>query len=179
MISTNAFEPISSSDLIKQVKKGDKKALDRLLEIYIPQLNAFFKYIHVHNDCIEDLIQDTFVRMIDKIDSYDESKKFSTWLMTIGRNLYLDQYRRKVKGEEIFSNEIQENNISDPENEAIEKISIEEILKKLNGNERFLIEMRVFQNVPFKEIAEVTGESETALRTRFFRLINRLKEIER
>ena len=174
-MSAKAFETTSNSDLIKRVKKGDKKALDKLLEIYIPQLTAFFKYIHVQNDLIDDLIQDTFVRMINKIDSYDESKKFSSWLMTIGRNLYLDQYRRKVKGEEILANEPQENIISDPENETIDKISIEDILKILNDNEKFLLEMRVFQNVPFKEIAEVTGESETALRTRFFRLISRLK----
>ena len=116
--------------------------------------------------------------MINKIDTFDESKKFSTWLMTIVRNLYFDQYRRKNKGNEIIATEYIENNNSiDPERETIVKLSVEELLKNLSDKERFLLEMRIFQKMPFNEIAEITGESDTSLRSRFFRAINRLKSI--
>ncbi len=177
MISANISEKISDSELIKLIKKGDSMALNKLLDLYIPQLTAFFKYIHVQEDLIEDLIQETFEKMINKIDSYDESKKFSTWLMTIGKNLYVDQYRKKVKSEEYIANEKQDNSFSDPENEAIGKISVEELLKVLTEKERFIIEMRIFKEMPFADISQITGESETSLRSRFFRVINRLKTI--
>ena len=115
--------------------------------------------------------------MINKIDSFDENKKFSTWLMTIGKNLYVDQYRKKVKSEEYIANEKQEGSFSDPENEAIGKISVEELLNVLTEKERFIIEMRIFKEMPFADISQITGESETSLRSRFFRVINRLKTI--
>ena len=164
-------------ELVKQIKKGDSKALNELLESYIPQLNAFFHYIHVPEDNIEDLIQETFERMINKIDSFDENKRFSTWLMTIGRNLYVDQYRRKIKGEELCAEEIKDNSFADPENEVVGKISVEELLKTLSEKEKFLIEMRVFKQMPFADISEVTGETETSLRSRFFRALSRLRKI--
>ncbi len=163
-------------ELIKQIKKGDSNALNKLLDLYIPQLTAFFKYIHVPVDSIEDLVQETFVKVINKIDSFDETKRFSTWLMTIGRNIYIDQYRKKTKGDEILSAEKEENQpYSDPENEVIGKMSVEELLKSLNDKERFLIEMRIFRQMPFAEISEITKETETSLRSRFFRILNRLK----
>lgn len=164
-------------ELVKLIKKGDNKALDSLLELYIPQLNAFFHYIHVPEDSVEDLIQETFERMIKKIDSFDEDKRFSTWLMTIGRNLYIDQYRRKIKSEELVFEEKQDNSWIDPEKEVVGKISVEELLKNLSDKEKFLIEMRVFKQMPFSDISEVTGETETSLRSRFFRTLSRLRSI--
>ena len=115
--------------------------------------------------------------MINKIDSFDENKRFSTWLMTIGRNLYIDQYRRKIKSEEFVAEEKPDNSFADPEKEVIGKISVEELLKVLSDKEKFLIEMRVFKQMPFGEISEITGETETSLRSRFFRALGRLRSI--
>lgn len=178
MKSSSNRESSNISELIILVKKGDRKALDSLLEIYIPQLRAFFKYIHVPQDNIDDLIQETFEKMLNKIDSYDVEKNFSSWLMTIGKNIYVDQYRRKIKGDEIL-NEFYETGVgvTDPESNAVAKVSLEELLKNLNDKEKFLIEMRIFQNMSFGEISEITDEKESTLRSRFFRIINNLKNI--
>ena len=177
MSSDKNSSNLSDLELVQAIKKGDSKALDELLELYIPQLNAFFHYIHVPEDSVEDLIQETFERMITKIDSFDENKRFSTWLMTIGRNLYIDQYRRKIKSEEIVFEEEQNNSLNDPEKEVVGKISVEELLKNLSDKEKFLIEMRVFKQMPFADISEVTGETETSLRSRFFRTLSHLRSI--
>jgi RNA polymerase sigma-70 factor (ECF subfamily) len=177
MSSDKNSSNLSDLELVQAIKKGDSKALDELLELYIPQLNAFFHYIHVPEDSVEDLIQETFERMITKIDSFDENKRFSTWLMTIGRNLYIDQYRRKIKSEEIVFEEEQNNSLNDPEKEVVGKISVEELLKNLSDKEKFLIEMRVFKQMPFADISVVTGETETSLRSRFFRTLSHLRSI--
>ena len=177
MTSADSSSQDSDLVLVKQIKKGDSKALDKLLELYIPQLNAFFHYIHVAEDSVEDLIQETFEKMIKKIDTFDESKRFSTWLMTIGRNLYVDQYRRKIKNEELTAEKDTEKTFVDPENEVIGKMSVEELLKSLSEKEKFLIEMRIFRQMPFSDISEITGETETSLRSRFFRALSRLRNI--
>lgn len=175
MSLNNGIAKDKTTELVRLIKKGDRKALDRLLELFIPQLNAFFRYLHVNNDIIEDLIQETFLHMLTKLESFDETKKFSTWLMTIGRNIYIDQYRRKQKGEEIIAKEGLDLSVSNPENEAIGNLSLEELLNGLSDKERFIIEMRVFQKMSFDDISEITGDNEATLRSRFFRIISRIK----
>ena len=163
--------------LVRLVKAGDSKALDKILEVYIPQLRAFFRYIHVPEDYIDDLIQETFEKMLNKIDDFDESKKFSSWIMTIGRNLYVDQYRRNMRGNEILAEEFNEPVMADPEKETVGKITVEELLRNLDSKERFIVEMRVFQKMPFSEISGLTGEQETTLRSKFCRVMSKLRTI--
>lgn len=177
MIATKSNEVNDTCALVRLVKAGDSKALDKILDLYIPQLRAFFRYIHVPEDYVDDLIQETFEKMLNKIDDFDESKKFSSWLMTIGRNLYVDQYRRKLRGEEILAEDVSETPIADPEKEAVGKITVEELLKNLDIKERFIVEMRVFQKLSFAEISELTGEQETTLRSKFCRVMAKLRAI--
>ncbi|MDD3377468.1 MAG: sigma factor-like helix-turn-helix DNA-binding protein, partial [Candidatus Riflebacteria bacterium] len=58
---------------------------------------------------------------------------------------------------------------------VVGKYTAEELLKNLTSDERLLVELRVFQGVPFSEISELTGEMETTLRSRFFRILSRLR----
>lgn len=165
--------------LVKRIKEGDKYALDKLVESYIPQLLAFFRYMHVPESILDDMVQDTIIRAIDKLDMFDEDKKFSTWLLTIARNLYLDKRRRDHKlseiKEEMVRNSSEITNVS-PETEIVGKYTVEELLKSLTSDERLLVELRVFQDASFAEIAELTGDLETTLRSRFFRILSRLRK---
>ena len=175
-------KPLNDTDieLVKLVKVGDSEALEKLLDIYIPQLKAFFRYIHIPEHILEDLVQETFERMLNKIDSFNEERKFSTWLMTIGRNLYVDQYRKKLRSNEILAEEGMDGSAKiskTPEEEVIGNLTVDEILKNLSEKEKFIVEMRVFQKLSFGEIAEVTNESENTLRSRFFRTMEKLKNL--
>ena len=165
--------------LIKKIKAGDHYALDKLVESYIPQLLAFFRYLHVPESMLDDMVQDTLIKVINKLDMFDENKKFSTWLLTIARNLYLDVKRRDTKlneiKQEIVSNTSEITNVS-PETEIVGKYTVEGLLQNLTSDERLLVELRVFQDASFAEIAELTGELETTLRSRFFRILNRLRK---
>jgi DNA-directed RNA polymerase specialized sigma24 family protein len=53
--------------------------------------------------------------------------------------------------------------------------SASELLKTLNSRERFLVDLRIFQGLAFAEIAEITNENEATLRSRFFRIMGRLR----
>ena len=125
------------------------------------------------------MVQDTLIKVINKIDLFDDKKKFSTWLLTIAKNLYLDVKRRDTKlkeiKQEIVSNTSEVTNVS-PESEIVGKYTIEDLLQNLSSDERLLVELRVFQDASFAEIAELTGELESTLRSRFFRILNRLRK---
>ena len=160
--------------LIIKIRQGDQYALEQLLDRYLHQLMGFFRYLKVPDMIIEDMVQATFEKVLKKLDLYDESKSFSSWIMTIGRNLYFDEHRRETRKREK-SQELKATPQATPEEEVIVRQSASELLKALTPQEKFLVEMRIFQGVPFSEMAEITGEVETTLRSRFFRLMRRLR----
>ena len=160
--------------LIARIRSGDIGSLERLIDKYMPQLIGFFRYLRVPDSMIEDLVQETFERLIRKLDSYDQEKKFSAWLMTVGRNLYFDE-RRKQARQKDRQTEIARPQQSTPEEEVVVRQSASELLQTLNDQERFLVDLRIFQGLAFAEIAELTNENETTLRSRFFRLMGRLR----
>lgn len=160
--------------LIRRIRAGESAAMARLIDRYLPQLLAFFRYLRAPEFAIEDLAQATFERVLLKLDSFEEDKKFSSWLMTIGRNLYFDECRRENRRRE-FVHDQSAGHVATPEEEVIVRHSAGELLQALSPAERFLVEMRVFQALPFAEIAEMTGEVEATLRSRFFRIMGRLR----
>lgn len=160
--------------LIGKIRGGDVAALERLIDRYLPQLVGFFRYLRAPESMVEDLAQETFEKVIRKLDSYDENKAFSSWLMTIGRNLYFDECRRENRKRERQV-EFQPEPTPSPEELVVVRQSASELLQTLKPEEKFLVELRVFQNMPFAEIAENTGENEVTLRSRFFRIMGRLR----
>ena len=86
--------------LIRKIREGDVSALDRLVDRYLNQLMNFFRYLRAPEASVEDLVQETFERVIRKLDAYDEQKRFASWLLTVGRNLYFDQCRRENRRRE-------------------------------------------------------------------------------
>ncbi len=172
--SSNKQKQLEDLKLIEKIRAGDSASLEKLLDRYIPQLMGFFRYLRVSDSIIEDMIQETFEKVIRKIDTFDSSKSFSSWIMTIGRNHYFDECRRENRKREKQV-EMQLPSQQTPEEEIIVRETATELLKLLSDQEKFLVEMRVFQGAPFSEIAEITGEAEGTLRSRFFRTMGRLK----
>lgn len=159
--------------LIHKIRHGDVNAFEKLVDVYIPQLTGFFRCLRVPESIIEDLIQETFEKFIKNIDSYEETKKFSSWIMTIGRNLYFDHCRKENRAKDgtLPTPDI----VSTPEEEVLERQSASELLRCLKPQDKFLVEMRIFQGMQFAEISEVTGEKAATLRSRFFRILSKLK----
>jgi RNA polymerase sigma-70 factor (ECF subfamily) len=160
--------------LVARIRSGDEASLERLVDKYIPQLIGFFRYLRVPDSMIEDLVQETFERLLRKLDSFDADKKFSAWLMTIGRNLYFDERRKNLRQKDRQA-EVTPPHQPTPEEEVVVRQSASELLQTLNQQERFLVDLRIFQGLAFAEIAELTNENETTLRSRFFRLMGRLR----
>jgi len=162
--------------IVRKIRAGDVNALERLIDRYMNQLMGFFRYLRAPESMVEDLVQETFERVIRKLDAYDEQKKFSAWLLTVGRNLYFDQCRRETrKREHLQQQQAACESASSPEDEVVERQTASELLKTLTPQEKFLVDLRVFQGMPFAEIAELTGEVEVTLRSRFFRIMGRLR----
>lgn len=81
--------------IVKDVKKGDQQAFAELVELYKDKVYQItYRMVgNVHE--AQDIAQEAFLRAYMNIDTYDESRKFSTWLFRIATNLSIDRLRKK------------------------------------------------------------------------------------
>ena len=84
-------------ELIKRAKDGDKHAFAELFQLNYPFLVKYLLKITLNHDLAEDLAQETMAKCIEKIHLYEYKSKFSSWLISIASNLYIDQERRKKR----------------------------------------------------------------------------------
>ena len=128
----------------------------------------------------EDLASETFLRAIKKIDTYDDRMKPSTWLCTIGRNLYLNQIKKESRRTDLEKVILADPD--SPEDVLIRKENVRQmvqIIEELEEPKRQLFLLRR-QGLGYREIAELMGKSETWARVTYYRIkesvLQRLEE---
>ncbi|MED3572522.1 RNA polymerase sigma factor SigY [Cytobacillus praedii] len=88
---------MEEGELIKSAKSGDKRAFAMLFHQNYSFLVKYLMKVTMNPDTAEELAQETMARCIEKIHLYQGKSKFSSWLITIATNLYIDQQRKKKR----------------------------------------------------------------------------------
>ena len=166
--------------IIQLVQSGDKKAFGELYEHYIKKIYDFIYYKTHHQQTAEDLTSLVFVKALEKINNFkiDEAASFQAWLYQIARNTVIDHYRtdkKQINIEDVWDLAQDENFELDLDT----KMQLEEIKKhlgNLKSKQRDIVIMRVWQEMSYKEIAQIMGESEANCKMIFSRALAKLKE---
>ncbi|WP_163538779.1 RNA polymerase sigma factor SigW [Gracilibacillus sp. YIM 98692] len=167
---------------IKLVKKGDQTAFEDIVSYY--QNNVFaicFRMLGSKHEA-EDLAQETFIRAYVNIHSYDENRKFSTWLYRIATNLSIDRIRKKkpdyyldaeIKGTEgltLYSQIPNDQVLPDNEVESLEmQAYIQKEIMALPAKYRSIIALRFLNELSLKEISDVLEIPVGTVKTRIHR----------
>lgn len=124
----------------------------------------------------EDLASETFLKAIIKIDSFDGRGRPSTWLCTIGRNLYLNEKKRRKRQVPLEQAKMTEDNSME---EIIEDKLLSEKISQISGELKEpyqqVFTMRL-TGLSFREVGEAFGKSENWARVTFFRAKNEILE---
>ena len=177
---------LTDEELMLIFKDGDNNAFQILFDKY---RNKVYRYIYnlfgKDRHICEDITQEVFISMITKRDTYNPEFRFSTWLYSITRNLYIN--RMKSRG---FRND-EGTYPLDPLYEAvpskepsaisnIERAELGEVIKRavaeLPGKYKEVFILHELNGLPYDEIAGIIETNENAVRTRFHRARNLLKE---
>lgn len=95
-MQTSGSEHIEESRLVRQLQQKERSALAYLYDHYSPTLYGVVYRIVEKEDIAEEVLQDTFVRIWDKIATYDPNRgRLFTWMLNIARNLAIDKRRSK------------------------------------------------------------------------------------
>lgn len=138
--------------------------------------NSRIVYYYLFSRCrdetlAEDLMQETFVKAMESIDSFDGSCKVSTWLCQIAKHL-LYQYWAKTKHEDYAGLDETMEAKNDTASCAICRVELADVwekLKRLPEETRRVMMLRVLGDLPFREIGRILGKSENWARVTYFR----------
>lgn len=170
-------ENLDSNELIELARKGQKRAFEVLVKRHYGTVMYYLMGFGVKKSDAEDVTQDAFINAFRKIDQFRTSGSFVGWLLRIAKNQHIDKLRKEKKFD-TSGNEFDLLNLPDdrtPELQVISDATVDDLYSGLKPQERVLLDLRVFQQMPFAEIAEYLGSSEGNARLVFHRLIVRLR----
>lgn len=186
-----ATSVLSDAILVKKYASGDEGALATLIERHQAKIYNFIYSKIQDRDLSDDIFQDTFIKVIKtlKTKSYNEEGKFLPWVMRIAHNLVVDYFRKTKKmpmqrdsGEySVFSFlfESSPNIESQMITEQVE-LDLTRLIDELPEDQKEVLVMRIYQDMSFKEISDLTGVSiNTALGRMRYALMNLRKVIEK
>lgn len=171
----------SDSELMQQIVSGDQAAFSELYHRYKGRMYYYF-YRMLGNSAEQanDFLQELFMKIIEKPESYNPAYSFSTWLYSVANNMCKNEYRhrgvcREYRESEIFKPQvdfINENTIA-PE-QVIEKIF--EALNFLGDEHRSAFVLRYREGFSIKEIAAILELPEGTVKSRLFNAKKMLAE---
>ncbi len=180
------FEGMTNEALALLYVGGNNKAFDELLSRTQSALFAYIMFVVRNEDVANDIFQETFVKAITKLHEgrYTDSGKFSFWLTRIAHNAIMDWYRAQ-KSEHIIdladSNDLsnlQGDQVLDSyrESEMVNeqvRTDVRRMMEALPATQREVVYMRFYQQLSFKEIAQLTNVSiNTSLGRMRYALLN-------
>lgn len=179
------FRTMTDDALVTLYMQGNNSAFDILLERHQGRIFNYIYFIVRSREVAEDIFQETFIKAIVTLQQgrYTPDGKFIAWITRIAHNLVIDQFRQE-RNENLVSNDETEvdllNDASLSEGTIELKMINEQILAdvrrlidELPDCQREVVFMRYYQNLSFKDIAEITGVSiNTALGRMRYAILN-------
>ena len=167
--------------LVERFRNGDREAFTDLMVRYQrPIYNAAFWVLRKAEDA-NDVTQDVFLKVAERLDDYDPEYKFFSWIYRIAVNEALNLLRRNGR-EDALDDEIDipAGESSNPERRAGEA----ELAKRIQGalmhmatNDRLVLTLRHFSECSYQEIAEILDVDEKTVKSRLFEARNRLRRL--
>jgi RNA polymerase sigma-70 factor (ECF subfamily) len=164
-----AREPLPS-DLVQAAMDGDQSALSLLIERTQPHLYRFCLYLTGDPRLSEDLCQDTYLKVLEKLKSLREPADFQGWLYRTAKNRYIDQWRRAKRREAAPLDQVRERQGAPAEPMPDLVLQIRSALACLDPESQVLLLLIDQQGCSYREACEILGISEAAVTSRIHRV---------
>jgi RNA polymerase sigma-70 factor (ECF subfamily) len=179
MASDGASPPPQEIDpLIERCLSGDQAAWEDIVRLYRRKVfNIAYKFVGRHDEA-EDLTQDVFLKLFRSLGTFDRRANFSTWLISVSRNLCIDHYRSARRERELVNHDVDVVTLGRPTGgdapyamlERRDRVAIlRAALDKLTASLRSAIVLRDIQELSYQEIAERLGVPEGTVKSRINR----------
>ena len=170
----------SEQQLVALLKSRESKAFRYLYDNYAAALLGIIMQIMKDNSLANDVLQEVFISIWKKIESYDPSKgKLFTWMLNIARNASIDMLRSKSYQNQK-KNQSLEGNVNDavesPVKLNVDNIGLRKAMEKLKREYRILLELAYFKGYTHEEIASIESIPLGTVKTRIRNALIQLRE---
>ena len=175
--------------LIQRILNGDQNAFASLVRKYQQQIHTFAWRKTGDFQIAEDIVQETFLQVYQKLDTLEDPTQFTSWLHQIANRRCITWLRKN----RIQTEPLEETDVSEIETEAYSRYVatehakttadaqrdlVEKLLAKLKESDREVITLHYFEEMSSPEIGEFLGVSENTIKSRLHRARQQLKKYE-
>ena len=175
------------TSVITRARSGNQKAFSTLLDTFWNDVYGFQLIRTKNENDAEDITVQTFSKAFDKLDTYDDTYEFRTWLITISKNLHIDLIRKQKRNILDVSGTAQADEIKkvldespSPEDQLIQEQNLATLLhyiKKLKPHYQKVINLRYFNELSYAEIANQLHEPINNVKVKLLRAKKLLAEV--
>lgn len=169
-------------DLINRCKENDRQSQHKIYKLYAKSMfNVCYRIVNQHDEA-QDVLQESFIKMFNQIDSYREESSFGAWFKRIVVNSSLNHIKKRNKEElqyELLKADT-DDSYYEMENEGVPETSIVEIqnaMELLPEGYRLVFTLYLFEDYSHREIAEELGITESTSKSQLNRAKKKMKEI--
>ncbi len=156
--------PIEDAILVSNVLKGDVDSFQVIVEKYQLNILRFIYGMIKQKEASEDITQEVFITVYNKLDMYNNKYSFINWVLQIAKNKTID-YMRKYR--KVYESDI------GPE-ESLEYLEVKEnvnkYIKTLDQVDKQILNLRYSQNLTFRDIGEILDITETTVKRRYYKV---------
>jgi RNA polymerase sigma-70 factor (ECF subfamily) len=170
----------NEQEAILQCQGGKTQAFGLIYDKHVKTIYNFIYYKVFDKETAEDITSQTFFKALKNMSSVDPERPIISWLYKIAHNSILDHYRAQRHNEDIddyWDIHDEDIDVIGKLDTEVEATRVKKYLKELNTTERDIIFMRVWQEMPYQEIAEIIGKSEANCKMIYSRAMKKLKTL--
>jgi RNA polymerase sigma-70 factor, ECF subfamily len=162
--TTGTMSEAELADVLAQVRAGDSDAWGELYRQYAPAIFRFCRRVLPAREDAEDATTEIFMKVRQKLGSYDSSRPFTAWLYRVASNHCWDTLRRRRIRQDLETGDLETLPLEHPDPDQLEKLQIEHTSKevrnglaKLPDRARMALVLRYYADMSYEEIAETLG----------------------
>ncbi|GFZ34213.1 DNA-directed RNA polymerase sigma-70 factor [Clostridium zeae] len=170
---------MEDKDIVEKVLQGEALYFEYIIDKYeIPILKYIYSFIG-DRTMAEDLCQETFISVYNKLYTYNNINKFSTWIYSIAHNKSIDYLRKITKSREIAIDNIKDSLSREKSPQEIVEYketldSIEGFIKNLDIIDKQILYLRyAHPDVSFRDISSMMAMNESTVKKRYYRLYDK------
>ncbi len=174
----------NDEELAREVQRGHILSFEALVERYELKIKRYGRKFLVGYQDIEDVVQEVFTKAYVNIQSFDASRKFSTWLYRIAHNEFINAIRKKKKEplplfnpDVFFPHPISKDNPSDVIRRKESKEMVGKSLSQLSPKLREVIVLYYFEGLSYREISDILRIPVSTVGVRLKRAKQAIKQV--
>lgn len=169
---------MEDTELVERARGGDARAYGELVERHQARVYATLRKMTGDTDLAMDLTQDAFIRGWERLGKFQGRSAFSTWLYRIAVRLAYDALERERRTTTADLERDLADPAPSPERRAERRVEaelLERRIAELPEIQRAVVVLRTFDEMPYREIAEILGTTETSARVSYHYAITKLR----